>query len=259
MIERLPLTLVCAAIGLALGPLFGIAVDRVVERLPFRPEHRCTTCRAGQGGRSLIPVLSWFGACPQCSSATGRRYPMVDLATAGVFALLALRLGPGFALVPYLGFGAVLVVLSAIDFETHLLPNRIVWPSFWSGLVVIVAVSLLAAYGDGISSALLGAAVFGGFIGLAHVIYEPGMGRGDVKLSLVLGLFIGWLQPSLLDTARLVLITIVAALLGGGLLGLAVNALRGRGRAEIPFGPALAAASLAAVVVAPVLVGPVRF
>lgn len=169
--------------------------------------------------------------------------------TGVIFVLLGLRFGSGWMLVPYLGLAAVLIVLSAIDAETHLLPNIIVWPSFFAGLFVIFVISGQRDYAGGIYSALLGAAVFAGFIGAAHVIYEPGMGRGDVKLSMTLGLFLGWLQPGLIDTTRLVLATIIVALAGGGLIGLAYNQLRARGRAEIPFGPALALATLAAVLV----------
>ncbi len=243
----LPLGLL--ALGVVVGPILGIAVDRVVERLPFQPEHRCTTCQEGLGPASLVPIVGWRGRCGSCSSHKGVRYPLIDLATAAVFALLGVRFGSSWMLVPYLGLGAVLVVLSAIDVETHLLPNIIVWPSFLAGLFAVLVVSGQRDYAEGVTSALLGVAVFTGFIGAAHIVYEPGMGRGDVKLSMILGLFLGWLQPSLLDTTRLVLFTILVALLGGGLIGLAYNAIRRRGRAEIPFGPALAAATLAAVLV----------
>ena len=197
----------------------------------------------------MIPIVSWRHRCTSCQAHKGIRYPLVDVATGVVFALMGMRFGMGWMLAPYLGFAAVLIVLSAIDAETHLLPNVIVWPSFLAGLFAVLVISGQRDYAAGVSSALLGAAVFTGFIGAAHVIYEPGMGRGDVKLSMMLGLFLGWLQPDLIDTTRLVLYTIIVALAGGGLIGLAYNIIRSRGRAEIPFGPALAGATLAAVLV----------
>ncbi len=249
MIMPVVLSAALLVLGLVIGPLLGIVVDRSVERLRPRPEHRCTSCRTGLGPSSLIPVRNWRDRCPRCHHHKGVRYPLVDGATALVFAGLGLRFGSGWMLVPYLLLGVVLVVLSAIDTETHLLPNIIVWPSFFAGLFLILVISGQRDYADGIQSSLLGAAVFAGFIGAAHLIYEPGMGRGDVKLSLTLGLFLGWLQPDPIDTTRLVLITIIVALTGGGLVGLAYNLIRSKGRAEIPFGPALAAATLAAVLV----------
>ncbi|MGI9597250.1 MAG: prepilin peptidase [Acidimicrobiales bacterium] len=243
----LPLGLM--VLGVVVGPVLGVIVDRAVDRLPIRPEHRCTGCRAELGRSSLIPVISWSARCRSCLAHKGRRYPLIDVATAAVFAMLGLRFGSGWMLLPYLGLAAVLIVLSAIDTETHLLPNTIVWPSFLAGLFVIFVISGQRDYAEGIYSALLGAAVFAGFIGAAHVIYEQGMGRGDVKLSMTLGLFLGWLQPDLIDTTRLVLATIIAALAGGGVIGLIYNLVRSRGRAEIPFGPALAVATLGAVLV----------
>ncbi len=243
----LPLGLL--ALGVVVSPGLGIIVDRAVERLAPQAEHRCTTCQNGLGPSSLIPIRSWWQRCQACGSHKGLRYPLVDIAAALTFAMLGVRFGGGWMLAPYLGLAAVLIVLSAIDAETHLLPNVITWPSFLVGLFVIFVISGQRDYAAGIGSALLGAAVFAGFIGAAHLAYEQGMGRGDVKLSLTLGLFLGWLQPSLIDTTRLVLFTILAALVGGAVFGTAYNLIKRRGRAEIPFGPALAVATIAAVLV----------
>jgi len=253
----LPLVVTLVGLALLAGPWLGIVVDRAVERERLQPEHRCTTCGTGLGLSSLRPVVSWSADCPKCGSHKGRRYPMVDLALVGIFIALGLRFGWSPMLIPYLLLAAVLVALSVIDIETHLLPNVLVWPSIFAGLFLILVFSGEFDYGPGINSALLGAAVFGGFIGAAHVVYERGMGRGDVKLAVLLGLFVGWLQPSLVETTRLVLFSILLALLGGGIVGLIYNMVRGRGRAEIPFGPALAIASMVIVVVSPALVSTV--
>lgn len=247
-------------LGLLVGPALGIAVDRAVERLRPRLEHRCSHCQAGLGPRSLVPILGWFDSCRRCRRHKGWRYPAVDLAAAVVFALLGVRfVGPGNALEPklgpYLAVGAVLVVLSAIDIETHLLPNIVVWPAIGAGLFVVLVVGGELGSGEAITTALLGSAVFGGFIGLAHLIHEQGMGRGDVKLAVLLGLFVGWLQSDPLVATRLVLYAILIALLGGGFVGLGYNLIRRRGRAEIPFGPALAAGALAVIVASPSIVG----
>ncbi len=245
-----------AALGLVVGPLLGIAVDRTVERLRPAPEHRCVHCEQPLGVTSLVPLVGWFQRCGDCGRHKGARYPAVDVATSLVFGLLAVRFTSfdaggavtvDWKLWPYLAVGAMLVVLSAIDIETHLLPNILVWPSIGVGLFLVLVLSGELDGGDGIATALLGGAVFGGFIGATHVVYEQGMGRGDVKLALLLGLFIGWLQTDPLETTRLVLYAIFIALLGGGLVGLAYNAIRRRGRAEIPFGPALVVAALVVI------------
>lgn len=251
------LAAVLVPLGLIAGPWVGIVVDRAVDRIRLEPHHRCSTCQTGLGSRSLRPVLSWTDHCPSCANHKGLRYPLVDVGSVVVFVALGLRFGWSPMLLPYLALGAVLVALSAIDIETHLLPNVIVWPSIIVGLFLILVFSGEFDYIDGINSALLGAAVFSGFMGLAHVIHERGMGFGDVKLAILLGLFVGWLQPSLIDATRLVFWTILLALTGGGIIGLVYNVVRGRGRAEIPFGPALAAASLVIVVLSPAIMSDV--
>ncbi len=253
MIDRLVFVVGLAGLGLLIGPFLGVIVDRAVERLPLAPEQRCTHCKAGLGIRSLR-IARWCQYCWSCHRHKGSRYLWVDLATGIGFATLGLRFGTDWRLVPYLGLVAVLVVLLVIDIETHLLPNVVVWPSIWISLFLVLVLTGELESGHGIYAALAGGATFGGFIGVAHLVSERGMGRGDVKLSLLLGLFVGWLQPDTLIAVRLVLYTILIALLGGGLSGLAYNTIRRRGRAEIPFGPALASAAVVIILVSPQLV-----
>lgn len=247
-----PISVACGLLGLLLGPLFGVIVDRAAERTPLGAEHRCPRCRHGWGLRSLVPAVDWWGHCDRCGVGKGVRYLLVDVGAAAAFAAVGWRFGLDWRLGPYLALTAVLVVLSAIDVETHLLPNVIVWPSIGVGLFVILVLSGELDYAEGVLPALIGAAVFGLFTGATHLAHEPAMGFGDVKLSVLLGLFVGWLHPGLLTAARLVLYALFLAMLGGGLIGLAINLLRRR-KGEIPFGPALAAASLVVIVASPML------
>lgn len=251
-----PMLAVAALIGgLVLGPWLGILVDRVVPRLRLAAEHRCVGCEAGLGRRSLVPVLSWIHRCDACGRSPWLRYPGVDLATAGLLAAVALRFGVTWKLGPYLAVAALLVVLSAIDLETHLLPNLLTWPAIGAGLFVVLVLSGELGDEAGLEAALVGAATFGGFIGVTHLMYEAGMGRGDVKLSVLLGLFVGWVAPDTIGALRLVFYALFVAFLGGGLVGLAYNRIRRRGRAEIPFGPALAAGALLVVLASDPLLG----
>ncbi len=244
-----------ALAGVLVGPFLGVAIDRLIDRVSPEFELRCSNCGHGLGPRSLIPVLHWRQSCAACSSGLGVRYVSADLLTGLVFGLLAFRFGVSFKLAPYLLLGAVLVVLSLVDAETHLLPNVVVWPSIWVATIMTLVLSQVLDDARFVTAAL-GGAVFGGFIGISHLVYARGMGRGDVKLALLLGLFVGWVSVDPLDAVRLVLYAMVLALLGGALIGLAFNALMKRGRAEIPFGPSLAAGSLIIIIVSqPVLSG----
>lgn len=242
--------LALAAIALLVGPVIGIVVDRAAGRVRFRPEHRCVNCQAPQGRVSLAPIRHWFQRCQTCSRNKGLRYPALDLALTIVFVALGLRFAHVAVLGTYLGLAAVLVALSIIDIETHLLPNNVVWPSITAGLFLVLVVSGELGDERAIYSALLGAALLGGGLGLLHLAYEPGMGRGDVKLALLLGLFVGWAATDLFETVRLILYVVLLAFGGAGLVGLGYNLVHRR-RGEIPFGPALASAALAIVLVAP--------
>lgn len=240
---------VAAIIGLLVGPLLGIAVDRTVERIRPQAEHRCPQCKTGLGLASLIPVGGWFVGCPANDKHRSLRYPMVDLATSVGFGLVGFRFGSDWMLTPYLGFTGVLVVLAVIDIETHLLPNIIMWPAIWAGLFVVLVLSGLNDYPEGINSALVAAAVASGFIGAAHLAYEAGMGRGDVKLALLVGLLVGWPQAEVVTALRLAFATLIVALLTIGIGGGLYNLVRRRGRVEIAFGPALIGACMVMIVV----------
>ena len=162
------------------------------------------------------------------------------MATAASFAVAAWRFGTGWMLLPYLGFFAVLIVLSVIDVETHLLVNILTYPAFAFGLFLVLTLSGPQGHEDGIWPALIGALVFGGVILLAFVVYPPGMGLGDAKLAPTLGLYLGWLTTSPLLAARLAFYALIAGLLGAAVVGLALRGLKVLGaKAEIPMGPGL--------------------
>lgn len=246
-------TLVLAVAGLVLGPALGVVVDRAVERELLRPHQRCTRCRAGLGPASLLPLVSWFRRCGACGRRPGWRYPVTDLAAAGSLAVVGARFGLGWPVLAYAAFAAVLVVLSVIDLETHLLPDVLTYPAFAGGLALAVALGVVAGRGDHVTSALVGGVSAFVLLFVLHVIRPEGMGMGDVKLAPTLGLALGWLHADPLLAVTLVLYALLLASLGGGLVGLAVNVVRRR-REEVPFGPALALGTLVVIAASPVIV-----
>jgi leader peptidase (prepilin peptidase)/N-methyltransferase len=142
----------------------------------------------------------------------------------------------------YLVLAAGLVVLSAIDIDEHRLPNRIVYP-----LTLAVAVLLVvAAAGDDDWSAL-GRALLAGMVAVAafaglHLASPRSLGLGDVKLVGVLGLALGWRAWGALAWGA------ILAFAAGALVGLGLVAAGRLGRRDhLPFGPFLAAGTLAAL------------
>jgi leader peptidase (prepilin peptidase)/N-methyltransferase len=100
--------------------------------------------------------------------------------------------------------------------------------------------------------AVLGAlAYFGGLL-LTHLISPNGMGFGDVKLALLLGLFLGWAASGYLAVLGLVVYGLLFASLLGSVIGVVLLVRRGRG-AHYPFGPWLAAGTVVTLLAAPAL------
>ena len=133
---------------------------------------------------------------------------------------------------PWVYLAAVGVVLGYIDSQTRLLPTRLIVPSY-----AIVAVLLLVAFAaddfarDDLIRSGLGLVVMGGFYRLMYAIYPAGMGFGDVRLSGVLGIALGYIGWGALLTGM------YAGFLLGGVGGTLLAILRVADRRRYPFGP----------------------
>lgn len=247
-----PLNIAIIVVVGMLGLLVGSFLNVVVYRVPrgasvVSPPSACPSCDARIKPWDNIPVLSWVvlrGRCRACSHPISVRYPVVELTTGLLFAAAALRFSqpldiPATALVAtavllvaYLYFAAISVTLTAIDLDTHKLPNVIVLPAY--AVVAVLLVVASAVYGD--FSQLPRAAVGGGVLFVAYLamalLYPGGMGFGDVKLAGVIGLLLGFLGWGTLVVGAF------SAFLLGGLFGIALLVFRKAGRKTgIPFGP----------------------
>jgi leader peptidase (prepilin peptidase) / N-methyltransferase len=237
------------ALAGVLGAVTGSFLNVVVARMPqgqslSRPRSHCPECQEPIKPWDNIPILSWLllrGRCRSCATSISARYPLVELATALLFVVVALVNGFDEALLWELPLVAALVAVAAIDLEHRIIPNRIVVP--------------LAVYGLAISAVLrpevlpeLAIAGAGAFVFLlvAALAYPAGMGMGDVKLAGAMGLYLGLsIIPSML-----------VAFLAGSVVGLVIVAREGaqaRKRA-IPFGVFLALGGVVGVVAGPELI-----
>ena len=247
--------------GFLVGPLLGIAVDRLVEREAFVATHRCQRCGADLGGVSaLLPFASWTRRCPDEPSHPRWRYPLVDLAASASFAIAGWTFGFTWQLGPYVVFFAALVVMLVIDIEHHLLLNVLTYPTLLVGIFAVLVLSGINDYSDAMNPSLISAAAIGVFFLVMHLLYPPGLGLGDVKLVPSLGLFLGWLTVSVPDALRLVLWTMIGALLAAGVIGMGIKAWARRQPperfadqpedwipGEISLGPFLAVATIVAI------------
>ena len=178
--------------ALAIGSFLNVVVARVpIGRSIVHPPSACMECGTEIAWYDNVPVLSWLilrGRCRNCDTSISWRYPAVELSTALLVAGCFWKFGlSGDAAVASF-FCIVLVVLSAIDIDRRIVPNKIVLPA---AAIVLAAQTVLHPSVEWLAAAL-GASLF---LLLAALAYPRGMGMGDVKLALLLGAALGRTVP----------------------------------------------------------------
>jgi leader peptidase (prepilin peptidase)/N-methyltransferase len=225
-----------AALAFLGGLLAGSFVTVVAHRVPrgesiVGPRSRCPACGAQIAAYDNVPVLSWAllrGRARCCGAPISPRYPLTELALAGLYAATVLVLRDDPAQVALgLVFVTMLVAVTLTDLERRIIPNRILIAAAVLGVAI-------AAIGDpgSLPERAIAAVAAGGLLFGAALAYPRGMGMGDVKLAAAMGLFLG----------RGVGPAILVALLAGSAVGLALIARHGAAarKRAIPFGPFLA-------------------
>ena len=233
-----------------LGLIFGSFGTVAAWRIPRHESivagrSKCPRCGAMITAIENVPVLSWLvlrGRCRHCGNPISIRYPLIELTTGALFALSAAKFGWSVETFVFAAFFWVLVVLTVIDLDHKLLPNRIVYPAFIIGWAGLVAAAIADGTTDRLLDAAIGSAIFGGTFFVIAMISPRGMGFGDVKLAFVLGTFLGYTRLGLVPLGMFL------AFMIGALTGIAVMLLgRGGRKMEIPFGPFLALGTVLAI------------
>jgi prepilin signal peptidase PulO-like enzyme (type II secretory pathway) len=174
--------------ALALGSFLNVVVARVpARRSLLRPPSSCGECGTEILWRDNVPVISYLllkGRCRHCDAGISPTYPLVEVVTAllivACFAVYGVTAEAALAA----GFCAVLVVLSVIDVNHRIVPNRIVVPAAGVVLVVHTAIDPSLAW-------LAWALIAAGGLFVVVLAYPKGLGMGDVKLALLLGAMLG--------------------------------------------------------------------
>jgi leader peptidase (prepilin peptidase)/N-methyltransferase len=207
------------------------------------PGSRCPHCDTPIKALHNIPVLSYLllgGRCAECREPISVRYPLVEAGTALLAAIVAWRFGFGWEAVMGIVLTLFLVVITLIDFDYQLIPDSVVMPLLWIGLLMTLfqppgADVLFLSSADAITGAAIGYLSLWSFYWLFKLVTgKEGMGYGDFKLLAALG---AWLGHEYLFTI------IMMSAVVGAVLGVVLIVARGRDRqVPMPFGPFLAAA-----------------
>jgi leader peptidase (prepilin peptidase) / N-methyltransferase len=222
--------------ALALGSFLNVVAARVpLRRSIVHPASACMSCAQEICWYDNVPLVSYAvlrGRCRNCSVRIPLIYPAVELLTALLIAGCVLAFGLSAEAAVAAFFCAVLVAVSAIDLEHRIIPNRIVLPATVVVLLANTARDLTPEW-------ILAGLAASGFLFAAALIYPAGMGMGDVKLALLMGVALG-------STVSVALMVGMLAALVPGIVLLARHGSKAR-KMGIPFGPFLALGSVVAL------------
>ena len=268
--------------GLAAGRLGALVADRFAPPVRAHPHQMQDQAPPAQT-RGPVPWRRRPGGGGRLLGRPGRavrrRVPLQELVTAAATVAVVARFDVGWTMVPPLVAAVSLVTLSVVDLRAYRLPDAITFPALGLSLAAVAAEAVAAGRSDAVVSAVAAALGYGAVLWIAHELRPDALGFGDVKLGLLLGLHLGW-AAGVFGRGWLDVVALVAqALLLGCLIGLGLALIlwqmRRRGRdplphpdrdpatvrnsrllqTVLPFGPALAAGTLIAVLFADLLVG----
>jgi len=270
------------AAAAVLGAIVGSFLNVVIHRVPrgesiVRPASHCPGCGRAIAPWDNLPILSYLwlrGRCRGCGARISLRYPAIEAVTALLFAAIVMRHGLAPMAAVYALFAAALVAAAAIDFDHHIIPDRISLGGLATALVAVPAAQAAsgAALGEALAHSALGALLGGGLlwaVGFAHArlavatgrhfdhwpgdgealprpgsldywTWFPGLGFGDVKLLAMIGAVLGPFG---------VIHALVAAAFVGLLLGAGFAIATRRFDSPFGFAPALAVGALGVMIV----------
>lgn len=219
-------------VGLILGSFLNVVIYRLPRGLSLvKPGSFCPSCNSPIKWFDNIPVISFIilgGKCRNCKKSISLRYPVVEILTAIALLLVYKKFYFSFQFFGSVIFALSLIVLAFIDLENKILPDKITL----SGFVFFLFYSLSNPYKkiwDSLGGALVGA----GSLLLIYLLYyyirkEEGLGFGDIKMMLMVGVFLGLGKTFL---------TLIIASFIGSLAGLVIAIIMKKGmKYALPFG-----------------------
>lgn len=228
-------TVFAGIFGLVFGSFYNVVGLRIPKKESIvTPPSHCVSCNRRLSAIDLVPVFSYVflrGKCRTCGAKVSPIYAITELVTGVLFAFATWRLGITWELAVALLFISLLVIINVSDIAYMLIPNKILlffFPFFIVGRIV----SPLEPWWDSI----VGAAVGFSLLLLIAIVSKGGMGGGDIKLFLLIGLVLGTV-PTLL--------TLFLASVIGMIAGMIVLKIKGKGRkTPVPFGPSIVVAAI---------------
>jgi leader peptidase (prepilin peptidase)/N-methyltransferase len=222
--------------GLAIGSFLNVVAARLPERRSLlHPRSACRSCSTPIAWYDNVPLFSYVllrGRCRTCRTPIGPIYPAVELATAALLAACFVMFGLSLHAAAAAVFCAALVVITATDLTHRIVPNLVVLPA----AAIVFVLMTVAEPSPEWAIAGLGAAAF---LLVAALAYPGGMGMGDVKLALLMGVALG----------STVVVALPLGMIAALVPSVVLIARHGSGarKIAIPFAPFLALGSVIAL------------
>lgn len=230
-----------ALLGLAVGSFMSVCVARLpLGESVISPRSHCPLCGTDLDWKDNIPVVSWVllrGRCRYCDGKIPLRYPLLEVATSGIWLAMAILYGPTWLALTGAVFLSLLLTIAVIDARHQIIPDLLSLGGVGAGLALA-----LFPGGLGPVEAMVGAVVGYGSLWLVgwagdRLFRTPAMGGGDMKMMGMVGAFLG---------AGDALLTIFLGAVAGALVFGPVALARRQGRLRLPFGVFLAVGAAAA-------------
>lgn len=219
--------------GIVIGSFLNVCIYRIPsgESLMMPPSH-CGSCDTRLRWKDLVPILSYLllkGRCRYCGEKISIRYPAIEFMTGIVLSLIYIKYGISFEFFKYSVLTLFLIVIAMIDFDTTDVYSKVVYSGMAIGAVF--AVIGYFVYGQSILTYVAGACIGLVIIGGIYLL-TGGIGAGDIEISVLCGMFLGW---------QLTIVYILVSFIIGGILGISLIVAKIKDKRDyIPLGPSLA-------------------
>ncbi|HHD92143.1 MAG TPA: prepilin peptidase [Candidatus Portnoybacteria bacterium] len=230
--------------GASIGSFLNVVIDRLPTGKKLTGRSHCDFCGYQLKWFDLIPIFSFLwlkGACRRCHKKLSWQYPLVEILTGLIFALISWRVFNHLSIDSLSIFGelslvylflitSLLIIISVIDWKTFLIPDNLI---YFGIITTLIWQAFQVHFWNYLISAILVSAFFWALVIFSN---EKWMGAGDAKLVFWLGLILGYPQ---------ILVALFISFFVGALVGLVMISFYKKGlKTQIPFGPFLCFSTL---------------
>ena len=269
----MPFAIISAAVGLLVGPVLALLAEAVPDYGGGgQSPAKCRHCQTPVSGAAYLPFRTSGSKCGNCGQQISAGRLATVVATVVIFFVVGGVIGPRWQVVPVLFLSSAAIALSAVDLARYRLPDRLMFPSIGIGVVLLAGFAFTTDNTDNLIRGIITMLAYGFALLIPNLIMPAGLAFGDVKLALLLGLFLGWTAETNLGAFRLTIFAFFIGMILGVFSGLLVGLGRrvfGHGfipdpdfpppedgsfepllRTTAPFGPALALGALTVILLA---------